>query len=198
MFAQISEKLVNHLICKSIINTDDRDIYQYGMDRFLTICLNILTILVLGIVFNQIIQSIVFAFSFMALRTYTGGYHAKTPERCYVTTVLSIIITLAIMEFVPINKFICLGLLIFSCLLIMLLSPIGCSNKPLDEIEVVVYRRRTVIICLAEATAALILLALDIPLIYIPIVFAHTLIGVALIFGIKQNQIIYGYEKKHK
>lgn len=196
MFTKISEKIVNRLICKNIIKNDDRDIYQYGLDRFFTICLNILTILILGIIFNQIIQSIVFAFSFMALRTYTGGYHAKTPVRCYVTTAISIIVTLSVMKFIPINKFVYLGLLFFSCLLIMLLSPIGCANKPLDEIEIVVYRRRTVIICIAEAGAALILLVLNISFIYIPIVFATTLIGIALILGIKQNQIIYGYEKK--
>lgn len=196
MFAKISERVVNHLICKSIIKYDDHDIYQYGLNRFFTICLNIITILILGIIFNLVLQGIIFAFSFMALRTYTGGYHSKTPVRCYITTSISIIITLAVIKFIPINRFICLGLLIFSCLLIMLLSPIGCSNKPLDEIEIVVYKRRAVIICIAEASVALILLALNFSLIYLPIVFAHTLIGIALILGIKQNQIVYSYNKK--
>lgn len=199
MFTNISERVVNHLICKNIIKDDEHDIYQYGLNRFFTICLNIVTILILGIIFNQVLQGIIFAFSFMALRTYTGGYHAKTPVRCYITTSISIIITLAVIKFIPINRFVCLGLLIFSCLLIMLLSPIGCSNKPLDEIETVVYKRRTVIICIAEASVALILLALNFPLIYLPIVFAHILISIALILGIKQNQIVYSFDKKkHK
>lgn len=196
MFTKLSERTVNRLICKNIIKDNEQDIYQYGLNRFFTICLNIVTILVLGIIFNQIIQCIIFALSFMVLRTYTGGYHAKTPVRCYITTLISIIITLSVIKFIPINRFVCLGLLIFSCLLIMLLSPIGCSNKPLDEIEVVVYKRRAVIICIVEASAALILLALNIPFVYIPIVFSHTLIGIALILGIKQNQIVYGYNKK--
>lgn len=196
MFTQISKKAVNHLISKNIIKSDDHDIYLYGLDRFFTICLNILTILILGILFNLIIQSVVFAFSFMVLRTYTGGYHAKTPAKCYITTLISMIVTLSVIKFVPIHKFICLGLLLLSCLLIILLSPIGCANKPLDEIEVVVYRRRVVLICLAEAGAALAFLVLNIRMLYTPIIIADLLIGESLIFGIRQNQIIYKYNKK--
>lgn len=183
MFTSLTEKAVNYLIYKNVIDNDNLEIYQYGLGQIFSTTLNILTTLLLGIIFGEIYQSLIFVFAFMILRTYSGGYHAKTPIRCYFLTTISIAAGLSAMKFIVINRFIYLGLLILSSLIIITLSPIGTANKPLDEIEKIIYRKKTIIVWSVETCVAIVFIILDITEIHIAITLAQVIISIALIFG---------------
>ena len=183
MFTSLTEKAVNYLIYKNVIDNDNLEIYQYGLGQIFSTTLNILTTLLLGIIFGEIYQSLIFVFAFMILRTYSGGYHAKTPIRCYFLTTISIAAGLSAMKFILINRFICLGLLILSSLIIITLSPIGAANKPLDEIEKIIYKKKTIIVWCIESCVALLFIVFNTTEIHSSIVLAQTLVSIALISG---------------
>lgn len=183
MISSAANNITNYLICKKVIKDDDREIYQYGFEQVFSSLLNIATMLLLGIILGKIYQSLVLILSFMALRSYSGGYHANTPLHCYLLTVMSISATLSIMKFITIDRFICLGLLILSSVVILLLSPIGSKNKPLDEIEKIIYRKKTIIVWSVETCVAIVFIILDITEIHIAITLAQVIISIALIFG---------------
>lgn len=183
MISSVANNITNYLICKKVIKDDDREIYQYGFEQVFSSLLNIATMLLLGIILGKIYQSLVLILSFMALRSYSGGYHANTPLHCYLLTVMSISAALSIMKFVTIDRFICLGLLILSSVVILLLSPIGSKNKPLDEIEKIIYRKKTIIVWSVETCVAIVFIILDITEIHIAITLAQVIISIALIFG---------------
>jgi accessory gene regulator B len=96
---------------------------------------------------------------------------------------MSITVSLSIMKFVAINNFIYLGLSILSSLVILLISPIGTPNKPLDEIEINIYRKKTIIVWCVEISVALMSFVLNVTEIHTSIVFAQVLISIALVFG---------------
>lgn len=183
MFTSLTEKAVNYLIYKNVIDNDHQEIYRYGLGQIFSTTLNILTTLLLGIIFGEIYQSLIFVFAFMILRTYSGGYHAKTPIRCYFLTTISIAAGLSAMKFILINKFIYLGLLILSSLIIITLSPIGTANKPLDEIEKIIYKKKTIIVWCIESCVALLFIVFNTTEIHSSIVLAQTLVSIALISG---------------
>lgn len=183
MISSAANNITNYLICKKVIKDDDREIYQYGFEQVFSSLLNIATMLLLGIILGKIYQSLVLILSFMALRSYSGGYHANTPLQCYLLTVMSISAALSIMKFITIDRFICLGLLVLSSVVILLLSPIGTKNKPLDEIEKIIYRKKTIIVWGVETCVAIVFIILDITEIHIAITLAQVIISIALIFG---------------
>ena len=183
MISSAANNITNYLICKKVIKDDDREIYQYGFEQVFSYLLNIATMLLLGIILGKIYQSLVLILSFMALRSYSGGYHANTPLQCYLLTVMSISATLSIMKFITIDRFICWGLLVLSSVVILLLSPIGSKNKPLDEIEKIIYRKKTIIVWSVETCVAIVFIILDITEIHIAITLAQVIINIALIFG---------------
>lgn len=183
MISSAANNITNYLICEKVIKDDDREIYQYGFEQVFSSLLNIATMLLLGIILGKIYQSLVLILSFMALRSYSGGYHANTPLHCYLLTVMSISATLSIMKFITIDRFICLGLLVLSSVVILLLSPIGSQNKPLDEIEKIIYRKKTIIVWSVETCVAIVFIILDITEIHIAITLAQVIISIALIFG---------------
>lgn len=183
MISSAANNITNYLICEKVIKDDDREIYQYGFEQVFSSLLNIATMLLLGIILGKIYQSLVLILSFMALRSYSGGYHANTPLHCYLLTVMSISAALSIMKFITIDRFICLGLLVLSSVVILLLSPIGSQNKPLDEIEKIIYRKKTIIVWSVETCVAIVFIILDITEIHIAITLAQVIISIALIFG---------------
>lgn len=187
MFASLTTKIVNFLIKNDVIKKDDQEIYIYGFDRILTTLLNIVTVVLLGAILGELYQGLIFVFAFMALRTYSGGYHANTPIQCYALTTLAILAALLVMKFIFINRFICLGLMVLSSLVILLFSPIETANKPLDRIERIVYRRKTIIVWCTETCVALVFLILDCGQLYMPLVLAQILICFALILGKMRN-----------
>lgn len=142
MFVNISEKITNRLIRNNVIDNCSREIYLFGVEQFLTIVLNIVTTLAIGIVLGELWQSLLFVLLFMALRTYAGGYHASTPMGCYLLTSSIIAIALSVLKYIEINIFVCVGLLIISGVVILILSPVASENKPLDNIEFVIYRKK--------------------------------------------------------
>lgn len=183
MISSAANNITNYLICKKVIKDDGREIYQYGFEQVFSSLINIATMLLLGIILGIIYQSLVLILSFMALRSYSGGYHANTPLQCYLLTVMSISAALSIMKFITIDRFICLGLLVLSSVVILLLSPIGTANKPLDEIEKIIYRKKTIIVWSVETCVAIVFIILDITEIHIAITLAQVIISIALIFG---------------
>ena len=90
MFVKISEQITEKLLKENIISTDNRALYCYGIRNGLIMMMNLVTVVIIGIILNQVISGIVFMSLYMPLRTFAGGYHARTPERCYVFSVILI------------------------------------------------------------------------------------------------------------
>ena len=61
-----------------------------------------------------------------------------------------IIVVLSVIKFFPMENLICDCLSLLSGIIIFLLAPVEAEHKKLDEIEYVVYRKRSRIILIAE------------------------------------------------
>ena len=61
-----------------------------------------------------------------------------------------IIVVLSVIKFFPMGNLICDCLSLLSGIIIFLLAPVEAEHKKLDEIEYVVYRKRSRIILIAE------------------------------------------------
>lgn len=88
MIKLISDKFACFL-CKDEGQKDNFDLYEYAVYIILASALHIATIIVLGLFFNLLVESLVFYFSFIAIRKFAGGYHAKTPTRCYIISIIT-------------------------------------------------------------------------------------------------------------
>ena len=77
MFTRISEYITQQLENENIIS-ENREIYRYGIQIGLVITLNLITSLLIGAIFGELIFSILLLAVYIPLRTYSGGYHAST------------------------------------------------------------------------------------------------------------------------
>ena len=156
MIFSVSERIAEKFIHAKIITAGDKDLYTYGLRQGFLIILNVLITIVIGLIFKMIWQSLIFLFAFIPLRSYSGGYHARTPFRCCLLSVVIMAEALLGIKLIPWNGFICLAATLCAGSTILLLGPVEDRNKPLSRKETAVYKKRTQIILSILAGAALV------------------------------------------
>lgn len=183
MIKLISSKAAR-ILCKDEKNTDNYELYEYAIYILLSSAFHIATVIVLGLVFSLLTESLAFYFSFIAIRKFAGGYHAKTPVRCYVFSVVSTAFILLLLKIILIIDllFIKYGLLLLGLIcviLICLLSPIDTDNNPLNNREKIVYKTISVV-----ASITIFLIS------YVIMFSSLSNIGVSLIFGVLMSALV--------
>lgn len=137
-----SKKIIDYMLNNNIISEQDKEIYLFGLISMLRTVLNIMTLISIGILFGMLVECIVFVIFIILLRTYSGGFHSDNPTICYFISVIIVILTLLNIKFETLNVYSSIILLAVSLVLILKYAPVGHKNKPLEEIEIKVYRRR--------------------------------------------------------
>lgn len=149
MIKLISDKFACFL-CKDEGQKDNFDLYEYAIYIILSSAFHMATVIVLGLVFNLLTESLVFYLSFIVIRKFAGGYHAKTPVRCYAFSVISSIIMLCLIKYAnSVGNIFTYLLIIFELLcvvLIILMSPLDTENNPLNSYEKKWYKTLAVLI----------------------------------------------------
>ncbi len=142
---------------KNIISIEDQEIYRYGTEQIL---INLTTFTVLAIIATSIKgwhETIFFLIGIVPIRVVAGGYHANTPEKCNVLTILVYLFNMLIIHFI--KKYMSFVLVIFF-LSIMIVSvfifaPVDHKNKVLTQDEGIKAKKNSRIISIILAIACL-------------------------------------------
>lgn len=191
MLSRVSENIAYKFVQRKIIKFDDLEIYQYGINMLLTGIIDFISILFIGILWGSLIECICFVTMFIPLRQYAGGYHASTPKKCYISTLLMIFIVLSAIDNIHLDIYILWGLLGAFGAVFLILSPVEAVNKPLDDVEKRIYKKKAIVIWCVELCAAVICTFVGIERLFECTVMAHAVIAVTLILG-----KIQGYRNK--
>lgn len=158
MFERAAHSITQKLYNNQIVQKDDLDLYEYGFNMAFTILLNLISTVLVGVIMGRIFESIAFLAFYIPLRSYAGGYHAKTSWRCYFVSIFIIFSVLLLIKLLPFNIIIYGGLLLIGSPVCFILSPVQDENKPLDADERARYHKIAVVILSAEIFVWLILL----------------------------------------
>lgn len=131
----LARSFTDYLCKREIIKQEYYDVYVYGTELTLSFLITTFIILAIGIIFGNIIGSIMFLTVFIFLRRFTGGYHANTYLKCKVITVGSFLLSLFAAQIFNIPWWLYLILLIVGNIVIYFLAPIENPNKPLNNSE---------------------------------------------------------------
>ena len=93
MFAKSAEKLTKKLSHHNVIASEQYEICRFGFQQGLTILLNFLTIAAIGLAMREFLHAMMFLAAFIPLRRFAGGFHAKTPVRCYLYSAFTVCAT---------------------------------------------------------------------------------------------------------
>ena len=129
----LSAKITVFLISQKIISAKDRDVYEYGFDLLIADCINFSLILLIGILWSQLKETVIYLIIFVGLRSVCGGYHAKTHCKCHICTIGAYIFFLFLQYIL--QDHITMSLLgdCIAAVPIILFAPITHANKPLSK-----------------------------------------------------------------
>ena len=187
LLTRLSRKIVNDLTRSDIVKAEDAEIYIYGINQILMYSINISSALIIGLIFGKFFEAAVFIVAYCSLRSFAGGYHAKTPLRCYVFSVIMLIIVLVGIKYLYLTEWMYYVVLLAAALVVIVLSPVEDKNKPLDEIEYRVYKKRTMNIAAAEVMVCLALKFVGYDNLFVAVVYSFVVLSFMLVAGKVKN-----------
>lgn len=188
LLARLAVKIVNNLVHSGVIKEEDAEIYIYGINQILTSVLNVSSALIIGLIFGVFPEIAVFMAAYIPLRSFAGGYHAKTPLSCYVFSVIMLIVVSIGLKYLHLADWVYYAVLVAATLVVLVLFPVEDRNKPLDEIEQKVYKRRTILIAAVELTLAMLLKLLMFDDLFIATAYSFVVLSLMLIAGKAKNR----------
>lgn len=185
MISKLSAKIVCRIIDTSIINNTERELYSYGFFILLSQILYFILTVIFGVLFNIVLESIIFYVVFQFIRTNAGGIHASSELRCEVATTLSLFSCLGIVKLCDLYniKTVIIFLTIVAAVLISLLCPLDTPEKPLNPKEKKYFRKKSWIILLIILTIICLSLYLKISALIYPCCMSLILESILLFLG---------------
>lgn len=190
MFEKASVKFTDILADKGVIQSSAKEVCAYGLRQIFSSMINAFTTLLIGIVMGMIIEAVIFTIAYITIRIYAGGYHAKTPFRCYLLSIAILAAVMICMKHLTLNNIVYYLLMIMSSATILYLSPVEDKNKPLDEKEIRVYKKRAACILIFEFILFIVMNILDLQMFSAAICYAMVMLGILLIAGKEKNRRI--------
>lgn len=138
MIYALSNKISITLNKKGYIALDELDVIRYGLFTILSRFLYCLISLIIGFLFDCIIDSLVFYLSFLFVKKYAGGIHASTEQRCFVYSTFSIVCSIGCIRLAMNYEhfgWIAIGVAFISTFFICRYAPIPAREKSIDFIE---------------------------------------------------------------
>ena len=144
MIGRSARWMVNRLVVNRIINIEDIEIYQFGLESTLLKALHYVSMLIIGFCLNMLLETLAFQIVYAAIRAYAGGYHADTRGVCYLLSWITILSVLLIARFCPAGTVagVTAALSLSAFPVIYKWAPVENSAKPLDDAECTHYRKQ--------------------------------------------------------
>lgn len=144
MIRNLTVGFVAYQIRKGILKEEDQALYEYAYVLLFIQFMNISGAILLGLFFGDILSVAAYLAVFIPLRHFAGGYHAKSPEMCSVSSFAVLLLFCIIEKSGFFFRFFIVSmlLLILSFIIIWSLSPVAAPDKPLDAQENDRYKKK--------------------------------------------------------
>lgn len=135
MIARLSEKIASFFVCSKIIQNENKEVYEYGLQLLLSTVANGLIALTLAVVSGTLIQCIFYLTAFVVIRKSAGGFHAKTHWGCCCILAVVISVFIVIIKLVPHEFYTVMSIAsaVISFVTVLIFAPLEHPNKPLND-----------------------------------------------------------------
>lgn len=159
----LAARVTYFFLQKHYIEADQAKWFQYGLVRRMMGCLTFLLLLPLGAGLVGWAGAFLYLCTFRFLRTRTGGYHARTPHGCLLTSLCTMAAALTFAKFIRAPLF---GgiVLLGAALCILLLAPANNASLHLTASEIDAIRPRVWVRLAGAVLAGCLLLYICTPL----------------------------------
>lgn len=168
-------KFVKNQIRKNRIEQSEAEIYQYGYRLLIEkVCALMMTILI-AVLFDAWKEILVFCIAFIPIRTFAGGYHAKSFLSCMVLSAGVLILNVLIGKWVIFTGYGCYAILLEVILypVIAWMSPVENSNRTISDSERKYFKRMVMVLYVVQILVEMLFMWLGRTDMIVSVVLAH-------------------------
>lgn len=138
----------------------------------------------IAVILARLLEAIVFFIVFVITRQFCGGYHANTRTKCSITFILCYLFVLVFSKVLCVNYTWYMQAIIMVPYFVMIIgyAPITNENKPIDEDDIIVNRRKSICISVMWLALAAVLIIYQ-PLLASTLVL--TLLSIAMLMMVE-------------
>ena len=182
------EKIVTTLIENGKCKEEEKELVVYGLKTGVEMFFNIITTIIIALLFGMVMETLVFSISFFFLRSYCGGVHARNGVECYFFSVAMLVTVLLVQKFDLVSLNFIYTSLVLGMIIILLIAPLGNKNKPLDDLEKKVYGNKVRFILLIHILLFFVFKMLAQERVIVNISLSIVVVSISLIFGKIKNK----------
>lgn len=173
MFRHLAKDIAFILIKNKIVDIEQRDVYVYGLEVFLSNASLLIIFLVISLLSSTFMHFVAFLAFFFPLRIFAGGYHAKTSEKCFALSTVMYAASLAVIRFMPLlyKSVYAMAAGIVFAVIIFIFAPLVNKNNELNGKQIKRNRIIARIILIADLVAFIACCVLDFEIASSEIVF---------------------------
>jgi accessory gene regulator B len=135
------------------MDEEQAEIVRYGLELFFLKVFFFAATIIIGILMGSFLESIIFTALLSGIRTMAGGFHANTRTQCFIMSMLTFACVLMILKLVAVYNIILIPLTVLaviSSIVIWKFAPIDTENKPLEDDEIAVFRKKARVMLVIE------------------------------------------------
>lgn len=190
---RLFDSLITRQISMGTIKEEERELYRYG---YVILCewgFNLGIAVIIGALTASMKTTMIFLLSVMPLRSFAGGYHAKSPVKCAIISNVALLLVIGLSKWLSILPISQGAVLIPEIILFGYISghvPVDSPGKPLSDRDKHIYGICARVCYLVELVIAAGLLLTGNQRQGIVIVLVHILVTLSLWAGnVRKNRL---------
>lgn len=187
MFEKVAFHITEWMEKNKIIESDKITVVKWGIRNILDTAFNILTFIIIGLLLKMPLETVIFTLGYIPLRSYAGGYHAKTPFRCWIVSNSILFLALMIVRYLSSHPLILLIFALMSITTLVSLMPVSDIHKPLDNNDKHRYKIRGIWILSVEIAISFFFYVIRRDYLTYSVFSVWILLSIMLIFGKIKN-----------
>lgn len=180
MTAKLSEIITNFFIKRKLIQIEEKEIYCYSFELILAFVLNLSIVLAIGFGTLHFVETIIFLFVFLLIRTSAGGYHADTHFRCLLILSFIFVSFLLMVDFCAYLN-VNISLATIGGVLLLVLPIADCEENKLNKKRKTKLKLKTIILVLIFLLCVAVCCIFDKQKIAMSFAYPMTIIAVSII-----------------
>lgn len=167
MIEKMALKIVTRMEMEKIISKSSCEYYEYALIAMFENIATVVTILLLGGLFEKFLHTVCFWVFFISLRKRTGGFHANKFWQCYLGTVITYIVVVQAIPMLCGTPAVMYGMLFLAIIIICIMGTINHPNVDMNKSELQESKTAARLIVIMEVMIITVLIYLKADILYI-------------------------------
>lgn len=131
-------KIASFLLRNNAISKDEVELHIYGIQKVIGILLTVTITMIFSIIIGKVLATVIFLIFFVGIRSYTGGYHAKTQMRCLLYFQMLYLVTMLLFQpaIQSLPSFAKLGAALTASIILIIFAPVNHPGLCLTPSEI--------------------------------------------------------------